>query len=88
MFDREVVVLDQKTTYAPIAAREDAGTLDDEYNRRALHAIVRRIRDEHVAGHLVLEELRLHARCSHDRPPCLPNTNVVSALACCRATTG
>ncbi len=60
MFDREVVVLDQKTTYAPIAAREDAGTLDDEYNRRALHAIVRRIRDEHVAGHLVLVD-SLHA---------------------------
>ena len=35
----------------------------------------------------ISRELRPRTRCSHDRPPCLPNANVVSAPACCRATT-
>jgi thymidylate kinase len=58
--EREVRILDQRDTYAPIAAREDDGTLDDDANRRALLDVVERLRHAVASDHLVLVDT-LHA---------------------------
>jgi thymidylate kinase len=52
--DREVSVFLQRATYAPIASREDDGTLDDASNTRALVDVVQQIRDEVSSQRLVL----------------------------------
>jgi thymidylate kinase len=57
----EIRALLQRSTYGPIAAREDDGTLDDQSNRAALLDIVHHIRDELVGeNHLVVVDA-LHA---------------------------
>lgn len=53
-------VLPQRTTYAPIAAREDDRTLDDTYNRNALLDVVRRIATDVDSQRWVLVDT-LHA---------------------------
>lgn len=57
----EVSVLMQNATYAPIAEKEDNGTLDDASNRRALIETVRGIRAEAVAGRRIVLVDTLHA---------------------------
>jgi thymidylate kinase len=57
---RDVSVLSQRTTYAPIATQEDDGTLDDASNCRALEDIVGTIRDHVQASRRVLVDT-LHA---------------------------
>lgn len=57
---REVSVLFQRTTYAPIAPMEDDGTLDDISNRRALLDILQQVRTEVTSRRLVFLDT-LHA---------------------------
>lgn len=59
--DRDVRVLLQRTTYAPIAAREDDGTIDDRTNRSVLLEIVDGIRHELTAPRRLVLVDTLHA---------------------------
>jgi thymidylate kinase len=59
--EREVTVLWQRVTYAPIAVHEDHDTLDDEINRRVLLDILCRVRDEVVEPRRLVLIDTLHA---------------------------